>query len=108
MIAAHGKVESACIGIPATFDFANAPPLNRGRISVLFIAGNDAAFAADALAHIEVEAILFAFVWFTVGDSLIGRERDLVEAIWFGLQRGCQDESNAVFARTLYEWQRHE
>ena len=48
------------IGKDATFEFAHAAPVEAGWIAVLLIAGYDAAFAADTLRHIEVEAVLFA------------------------------------------------
>jgi hypothetical protein len=48
------------VWIPAAFDFTHAPPVDVRWISVLFVAGHDAAFAANALAHVEVKAKLFA------------------------------------------------
>ena len=48
------------IRVVAAFDFADAPPVEFRGIPVLLIAGDDTAFAADALRHIEVETVLFA------------------------------------------------
>jgi hypothetical protein len=48
-----------CVGIDASFYFADATPENIRGVSILFIACHDAAFAPNALGHVEVEAILF-------------------------------------------------
>jgi hypothetical protein len=48
------------VGIPPTFDFADASPVDRRRIAILLVARHDAALAADALAHVEVEAVLLS------------------------------------------------
>ena len=55
--------------IPAAFNFTHAPPVDGRGISVLLIAGDDAAFAADALRHVEVEAVLLSFSERAVGDE---------------------------------------
>ena len=60
MIAAHREIVALRIRIVAAFDFAHAPPVDVGRISVLLVAGHHAAFAADALRHVEVKAVLFS------------------------------------------------
>ena len=60
VVAAHRQVDSAACGIPAAFDLADAPPVDRRGIAVLLVAGDDAALAADALPHVEVEAVLLA------------------------------------------------
>lgn len=59
MIAAHGKVQTLRVGIPAAFDFTDAPPVDVRRIAVLFVASDDAALTTDALRHVEVKTILF-------------------------------------------------
>jgi hypothetical protein len=48
------------VWIPAALDFAHAPPVDVRWISILFVAGHDAALAPDALAHVEVKAELFS------------------------------------------------
>ena len=60
MVAAHRQVMALHVGIVAALKLAHAPPVNRGRISILLVARHDAAFAADALRHVEVEAVLLA------------------------------------------------
>src|SRR5688572_6587113 len=42
------------------FELADTPPVDRRGIAVLLVAGDDAALAADALPHVEVEAVLLA------------------------------------------------
>lgn len=60
VIAADGEVVALGEGVRATFDLSHSPPEYVGRIAVLFVAGYDAALAADALRHVEVKAILLA------------------------------------------------
>ena len=60
MIAAHGEVVAVGVGPCAAFDLADAPPAEVGGVAVLLVAGDLAGAAADALGHVEVEAILFA------------------------------------------------
>jgi hypothetical protein len=69
------------IGIVAAFDFADAPPVEFRGIAILLIAGDNAAFAADALRHVEVETVLFA------GAGLPLRD---------GARRGCS--ARAIYA----------
>ena len=47
-------------GVGSTFDLAYAPPQDVGRVTILFIAGYNAAFTSDALRHIEMKPILLA------------------------------------------------
>ena len=61
MIATHRKVEPLCSRKDAALNFAYAAPVDVGGIGVVFIAGDDTAFAANAFCHVEVEAVLFAF-----------------------------------------------
>lgn len=60
MIAAHGKVVPAGVRVRAAFDLSNTPPANLCRVAVLLVAGDLAGAAADALIHVEVEAVLLA------------------------------------------------
>ena len=48
------------VRIPAAFDLADAAPVDRRRVAVLLVAGDDAALAADAAAHVEVKPVLLA------------------------------------------------
>ena len=61
MIATHRKVEPLGSRKDATLDFTNAAPVDVGGVGVMFIAGDDTAFATNALCHVEMEAVLFAF-----------------------------------------------
>ena len=54
------RYERCGLRIPAAFDLADAPPVDRRRIAVLLVARDDAALAADALAHVEVKPVLLA------------------------------------------------
>ena len=60
MVAAHRKVEPLGVGIGTALNFTHPPPLNAGRVVILLVAGYLATVAADALRHVEVEAVLFA------------------------------------------------
>jgi hypothetical protein len=53
--------------VPA-FDLADAPPLDRRRVSVLLVARHHTTLAPDALRHVEVEAELLAGLERTFGD----------------------------------------
>jgi hypothetical protein len=48
------------VRIPSALDFTYAAPVDVRWISVLFVAGHDAALAPDAFAHVEVKTELFA------------------------------------------------
>jgi hypothetical protein len=69
MVTTHREVETLRVGIPSAFDFPYAPPVDVGRISILLIAGHNAALAANALRHVEVKTILFARFRRPLGDS---------------------------------------
>jgi hypothetical protein len=58
--AAHGEVKALRIRVVPALDFTDAPPVQLRRITILFVAGHDAALAADTLRHVEVKSILFA------------------------------------------------
>src|SRR6185436_7067558 len=60
VVAADRHVRSLRVRIPAAFDLSDAPPVDRRGIAVLFVAGDHAALAADALAHVDVKAVLLA------------------------------------------------
>ena len=62
VIAPHRQVTALRIGPCTSLNLTKAPPVNLGWIAVLFIAGNLAGTAADALGHIEMKAILFTLV----------------------------------------------
>lgn len=58
MIAAHGEIVALRRRIYATFDLAYASPQDVGGIAILFVARHDAALTANALRHVEMEAVL--------------------------------------------------
>jgi hypothetical protein len=60
MIAAHRQMQALRIRVPATFNFADAPPIDVRGISVLLVTSDDATLAADTLCHVEVKAVLLA------------------------------------------------
>jgi hypothetical protein len=63
VIAAHGEIAALSIRVDAAFDLSYAAEQNVCRISVLLVARNHTAFASDALGHVEVESVLFAWPW---------------------------------------------
>ncbi len=69
VVAAHGEIVALRVGIGAAFDLADAAPDDVGGVAVLLVAGDLAGAAADALGHVEVEAILFAFFERARGDE---------------------------------------
>ena len=58
VIAAHGQVQALGVGERSALDLAHAAPGNIRWVVVLLRAGDFAALAADALRHVEVEAVL--------------------------------------------------
>ena len=60
VVAAHGEIVAMRVGVGAAFDLADAAPANVGGVAVLLVAGDLAGAAADALGHVEVEAVLLA------------------------------------------------
>ena len=60
MVAAHREVEALSERVRAAFDLADPAPVQMRWSVVLFVAGDLAAVAADALRHVEVEAVLLA------------------------------------------------
>jgi len=69
VIAAHGEVVALGVGIDSSLDLADATPENIGRVAILFVARDLAGATPDALRHIEVEAVLFAFTQRTIWDK---------------------------------------
>ncbi len=60
VVAAHRQVVLRDRRKEAALDVADAPPVDFGGVAVLLVAGHDAALAADALPHVEVESVLLA------------------------------------------------
>jgi hypothetical protein len=46
--------------VKPAFDLADTPPVDGGGVTVLFVAGDDTALAADACAHVHMKPVLFA------------------------------------------------
>ena len=69
MVAAHREIEALGVRVGAAFDLADAPPADVGGRVVLLVAGDLAGAAADALGHVEVEAVLFAGFERTLRDE---------------------------------------
>jgi hypothetical protein len=93
------------IRIPAAFDLSDPPPVDFGWVSVLLVAGHHAALATDALRHVEVKAILFAWFRKALGDSGDGCQ-------WFDFVQGllgrllpllAQDKPDAIVFRPFDE-----
>jgi hypothetical protein len=80
VVRAHREVEAVSIGVGATFGLADATPAEIGGVAVLFIAGDLAGAAADALGHVEVKAVLLARRKGAIGNEsgldLYLRQRD--------------------------------
>ncbi len=66
---------AAGIGVGAAFNLADAAPANLCRVSVLLVAGNLAGAAADALGHVEVEAVLLSWLERPFGNEHRGERR---------------------------------
>jgi len=77
VIAAHRQVMTLRIRVMPALHFANPPPIDCGRIAVLFIASHYTALATDTLRHIEVKPILFAGPERAFRDQRSGLKLDL-------------------------------
>src|SRR5262249_17445497 len=109
VMTANGQVRSLGPRVPSTLDFRNTPPVDRGRISILFVAGDDAALAADALPHVDVEAVLLPRTRRAMRHARRGRRRRSFGAVTL-LQTGCvgrEHKRHAVFGRAGEQRQRH-
>ena len=110
MVAAHGEIVAGNVGVGAAFDLAySSPPQVRRRI-VLFVAGDLAGAAADALGHVEVEAVLLADLEGAIGnearpnfDDWQGGTLDEFETVF----RQTNDVVRCVGVREFVEWERH-
>ncbi len=109
MVAAHGKIMAAGIGVSAAFNLANAAPANLGRISILLVAGDLARSAADALRHVEVEAILLARPQRPVGKKHRSNRRQSGRRRCQRLEEVVQCQANERVAASVLcafmEWQ---
>ena len=86
MVTAHRHVKALRLGVYSTFNFTHTPPVDMCRISVLFITGNHTTLAPDAGADIEVKAVLFPCIRFTVGNQtffVIHQQREPVVMLVF-------------------------
>ena len=76
MVAAHGEVPALRERKNAAFDFTDPAPVDFGGVAVLFVTGDDATFAADALFDVEVKSILFACLGEAIGREQIGAAQE--------------------------------
>ena len=111
MVAAHGKIVALGIGIGAALDLANAAPANLCGISILLVAGNLAGAAADALGHVEVEAVLLSWLEWPVGNEHRGelRQRGRRRCQWLEevLKRQANERVAASVLCAFVQWQCH-
>ncbi len=96
MVAAHGKIVAAGIGVGAAFNLANAPPANLRGVSVLLVAGDLAGAAADALRHVEVEAVLLSRLERPVGNEHRGNGGRAAGADASGLRKSSSVRRTSV------------
>ena len=69
MVTSHRQIVAYSLRPGASLDLSDAAPAQIGRVAVLFIACDLAGAAADALGHVEVEAILFSGIKRPSGDE---------------------------------------
>jgi hypothetical protein len=98
MVTAHRQIEAVRVWIPTALNLAHTAPVDVRRISVLLVAGHDAALATDALLHVEMKTVLLAGAGSPLRNSGCYRQRlDFVQTP-VGVLRPllAQDESDAV------------
>lgn len=84
VVAPHGEIASLRVRPRATFNLTKAPPVDLGRIAVLFIAGDLAGPASDAFGHVEVESILLTYFQGSLWNKLRIGKGEIAGGI-----RGC-------------------
>jgi len=91
--------------VGAAFDLAHSPPEDVGGIAVLFVAGDDAALAANALRHVEVKPVLFSGTW---QRQFMTVRRDPAESSRAGIiSGGCREECGVGLLHSLNEGKLH-
>ena len=105
VVAAHREVRTRRHRKPAAFDLADAPPVDRRRIAVLLVAGDDAALAADALAHVDVKAVLLARTGRAFRHAPFLRRTSDARTRASTSALG-QREGDTVFLHSRQQWQR--
>ena len=75
VVATHGQIVAEGVGIGSAFEFADTTPVDVVGIAVLFVAGDFAGAAADALGHVEVKTVLFALLEDALGDQGVDHAR---------------------------------
>ena len=109
VVAAHGQVVAVGVGPRATLDLANAPPAEIGGIAILLIAGHLTGAAANALRHVEMEAILLSRLEWALRNERrpdLGCRRSLRED-FEPIFRQSNDGVRCVGLREFLERQRH-
>src|SRR5215467_11413699 len=69
VVAAHGEIEARSEGPDAAFDFADPAPAYVSGVAVLLVARDLTGAAADALGHVEMEAVLLAGAKFALRNE---------------------------------------
>jgi hypothetical protein len=69
--------------------FADPPPIDCGRIAILFVTSDYAALATNALRHIEVKTILFAGPQRAPWDQRFGLKLDLYQRAGRSREQGA-------------------
>ena len=95
------RYDRLCEREEAAFDLADAAPVDRRGVAVLLVAGNHAALAADAAAHVDVEAVLLAGLWQPRRHARVQCRRRSRALTARGRQTDLrrQDEPGIVFGR---------
>ncbi len=69
VIAAHRKIRTLAIGVPAPFNLPDSSPINVRRIAILLVASHNTTLATDTFGHVEMEAVLLAGQGSTLRDT---------------------------------------
>jgi hypothetical protein len=88
VVTSHRQIRTRRIREPSTFDLADPPPVDRGGVAVLLVAGDHAALAPDALLHVEVKPVLLAGTWGALRHAAVGAAVRLRQATVGIGQRG--------------------
>jgi hypothetical protein len=92
------------IWIPTALDLSNSAPVDFRWVSILLVAGHNAALATNALRHVKVKAILFAWFRKPLGDGDARQRFDFVQGLCGRLlPLLAQDKPDAIVFRPFDE-----
>jgi D-aminopeptidase len=104
VVAPHRQVRAVHRRKPAALNLTNTPPVDRRRVGVLFVAGDDAALAADALRHVHMKTVLLALCGRAIGHPSAVARSWLEQSQWAVIGRAVAQRRRGT-ADPVEQWQ---